>query len=483
MSSLTVVSRGGTWRYVVLAVLVVVTLPFGVPAASAATTGFGPVTQVALGSGETGTFGGISCTGSGDCTAVGTISNGGGVFYVTETNYIWSTPAPVPGTAGQDQIAPQVSCTSTGNCVAVGGIYYNAGGWYATETDGTWGTATMVTTSGYLTGVSCTADAYCAAAGFEGIGVGEPIVLTESGGAWSSPAEIPGSAGGQGWLDALSCTSTGNCTAVGHDNRDNGNSDQPIVITESAGTWGTPVDVPVSGIGGYGILGGVSCADAGDCAAVGWDGNSQPFYVTESAGTWAAPAEIPVSQGNGNLTGVDCVSAGNCIAVGAASGMPAYTITAAAPVIPCPAGTKANFRWHYSAGSGGGWSGTATQTCPGSLSMGPRAMDRHLKVAPGGTVQAGYDFTLPGNHDSLTMTVSAAKVTFAVRCASGATPSAGTFTVPMQAQSYQVTGDQWYPSGDQSSLLTYQGTATVPDLCGGGALDLAKGGTFTATLG
>lgn len=434
MSSLTVVSRGGTWRYVVLAVLVVVTLPFGVPAASAATTGFGPVTQVALGSGETGTFGGISCTGSGDCTAVGTISNGGGVFYVTETNYIWSTPAPVPGTAGQDQIAPQVSCTSTGNCVAVGGIYYNAGGWYATETDGTWGTATMVTTSGYLTGVSCTADAYCAAAGFEGIGVGEPIVLTESGGAWSSPAEIPGSAGGQGWLDALSCTSTGNCTAVGHDNRDNGNSDQPIVITESAGTW-------------------------------------------------AAPAEIPVSQGNGNLTGVDCVSAGNCIAVGAASGMPAYTITAAAPVIPCPAGTKANFRWHYSAGSGGGWSGTATQTCPGSLSMGPQAMDGHLQVAPGGTVQAGYDFTLPGNHDSLTMTVSAAKVTFAVRCASGATPSAGTFTVPMQAQSYQVTGDQWYPSGDQSSLLTYQGTATVPDLCGGGALDLAKGGTFTATLG
>jgi hypothetical protein len=99
------------------------------------------------------------------------------------------------------------------------------------------------------------------------------------------------------------------------------------------------------------------------------------------------------------------------------------------------------------------------------------------------SLKAGYDFTLPGNHNSLTLTVSAAQVTFAVRCASRATPSASTFTVTMQAQSYAVTNDQWYPSGDQSSPLVYQGSASVPDLCGGGALNLVKGGTFSATLG
>jgi len=109
--------------------------------------------------------------------------------------------------------------------------------------------------------------------------------------------------------------------------------------------------------------------------------------------------------------------------------------------------------------------------------------DGRPPASRGTTLKAGYDFTLPGNHNSLMMTVSAAQLTFAVSCVSGATPSASTFTVTMSAQVYQVTNDQWYPSGDQSSPLVYQGSVTVPDLCSGGALDLAKGGTFSATLG
>lgn len=40
-----------------------------------------------------------------------------------------------------------------------------------------------------------------------------------------------------------------------------------------------------------------------------------------------------------------------------------------------------------------------------------------------------------------------------------------------------------YPSGDQSSLLAYQGSIAVPDLCGGGQLRLDQGGTFTASVG
>ncbi len=150
---------------------------------------------------------------------------------------------------------------------------------------------------------------------------------------------------------------------------------------------------------------------------------------------------------------------------------------------PCPTGTRPNFRWHYSAnGSAGSWSATQTQTCPGTISMGPQAMEGDLKVAPGTTLKAGYDFTIPGNNTTLTITVSHAKVVFAVKCVSGAAPSASTFTVPMPAQSYTVTNSAWYPSGDQSSPLVYQGSIAVPNLCAGGNLDLAKGGTFTATL-
>lgn len=150
---------------------------------------------------------------------------------------------------------------------------------------------------------------------------------------------------------------------------------------------------------------------------------------------------------------------------------------------PCPTSTTANFRWHYSAnGSAGSWSGTKSVGCPGSLVMGPQAMEGDLKVSPGTTLKAGYDFTVPGNHASFSLTVSHPQVVFAVACVSGAAPSASTVTVVMPAQTYAVTSDQWYPSGDQNSPLVYQGSVTVPDLCGGGQLRLNQGGTFTGTV-
>jgi hypothetical protein len=82
------------------------------------------------------------------------------------------------------------------------------------------------------------------------------------------------------------------------------------------------------------------------------------------------------------------------------------------------------------------------------------------------------------------MTVLAAQVTFAVSCVSKAAPSAPRLTVPLQAQTYQITSSLWYPSGNQSSPLVYQGSIAVPVLCGpGSAISLAPGGTFTASLG
>jgi hypothetical protein len=53
------------------------------------------------------------------------------------------------------------------------------------------------------------------------------------------------------------------------------------------------------------------------------------------------------------------------------------------------------------------------------------------------------------------MTVSAAQVTFAVSCVSGAIPSQPTLTVPLSDQTYTIPNDQWIPSGDQSSPSVY----------------------------
>jgi hypothetical protein len=95
----------------------------------------------------------------------------------------------------------------------------------------------------------------------------------------------------------------------------------------------------------------------------------------------------------------------------------------------------------------------------------------------------GYDLSIPGNKAAYTAVVNNPNVVFGVDCASGAKPSASTFTVAMPEQTYPVTDDQWVPSGERNSPLVYQGSTSVPDLCGGGQLRLEKGGTFSATVG
>jgi CSLREA domain-containing protein len=154
------------------------------------------------------------------------------------------------------------------------------------------------------------------------------------------------------------------------------------------------------------------------------------------------------------------------------------------PGLPCPSGAKVNVRWHYSAnGSSGGWSGTKSTSCAdGSVAIGPQAMEGDLKVVPGTMLKVGYDFTLPGNTSHFSALVSNAKVVFQARCVSGAAPSLSSFTVTMPNATYSVTNQSWYPSGDQRSSLTFEGSLPVPDLCGGGQVRLDKGGTFSAVV-
>jgi len=150
---------------------------------------------------------------------------------------------------------------------------------------------------------------------------------------------------------------------------------------------------------------------------------------------------------------------------------------------PCSVHTHVNVRWHYAlAGNAGTWSATGPTPCPGSASIGPAAMEGNLTVQPGTTLRAGYEFTLPGTKNATTVTVGRPQVVFAVQCVSGAAPTASTLTMAMPTQSYAITNGQWPGSGDPSDPSTFQGSVTVPNLCGGGALNLSRGGTFTASL-
>jgi hypothetical protein len=117
-----------------------------------------------------------------------------------------------------------------------------------------------------------------------------------------------------------------------------------------------------------------------------------------------------------------------------------------------------------------------------AVSMGPQAMEGDLKVKPGDTLSAGYDFTMPGKHPAATLMFASTMVTFQAQCVSGI--GGGTIVVTMPDSFYTdpANSSQWLPSGDQHSPLVYQGSTTVPNFCGGSQMTLKKGGTFTAQL-
>jgi hypothetical protein len=160
------------------------------------------------------------------------------------------------------------------------------------------------------------------------------------GGTWGQALVVPGAAalvtGGIRFdgavATAISCTSPGNCTAVGSyfvsDPDTNIITSWPLVVRESDGAWGNAAGL--QGIAGLSAgLGGqltrISCASAGNCSAagsyVGPGNTSFGFLADEVSGAWGPARALPDAaslgtQGSG-INAISCPSAGNCVAVGA----------------------------------------------------------------------------------------------------------------------------------------------------------------------
>jgi hypothetical protein len=109
-------------------------------------------------------------------------------------------------------------------------------------------------------------------------------------------------------------------------------------------------------------------------------------------------------------------------------------------------------------------------------------MEGDLKVNPGDTLRVGYDFTMPGQHPATTLLFSQTTVTFQAVCASGS--GGGSIVVNIMNQSYTdpQNSSNWYPSGDQNASSVYQGSITVPNLCGGGTMRLNQGAAFSSAV-
>jgi hypothetical protein len=126
-----------------------------------------------------------------------------------------------------------------------------------------------------------------------------------------------------------------------------------------------------------------------------------------------------------------------------------------------------------------------------SFTIGPSSMEGSIKISNGDWVNGGYslktNFTGP-------ITVSGT-VTLTGPCSNGGT---GTVTVPLAAKQINASsGADWLPTGDQNSVLSWEGAVLVggtpvnppagavggPAICGGtGQLDASHGAVYNATV-
>ena len=127
---------------------------------------------------------------------------------------------------------------------------------------------------------------------------------------------------------------------------------------------------------------------------------------------------------------------------------------------------------------------TPTATIVGkTFGIGPSSMEGHLSILPGDWISGGYSFKfVNGSHAATTFTVSGT-VTLAVTCPHGG-GTGGTIFVSLGTVPYSIAANDthWLPTGDANSVLSWQGSALAPDLCGGQPMDNSKGAVFTATV-
>src|SRR5262249_16858506 len=153
------------------------------------------------------------------------------------------------------------------------------------------------------------------------------LLLTEKAGKWAPgvQATLPANSASRPGvvLNSVSCTSAGNCTAVGSYENNSGGS-AGLLVTETAGRWG-------AGVGGsvpknadateFVVLSSVSCASARNCSAVGYYNGGfyggEGLLLTKKAGKWRRGVEAAMPKDAHkdkpvSLTSVSCASPGNC---------------------------------------------------------------------------------------------------------------------------------------------------------------------------
>jgi hypothetical protein len=255
---------------------------------------------------------GVSCPSPLVCVAVGKGPGGGGPLAEHWDGTTWTTkPTPNPRPTDADSFFGGVSCTSSSACIAVGVSVNHASanppGQISTLAERWDGTAWTIQPtpnpggSGSLRAVSCTSASSCFAVGFSGAG---GLAAHWDGATWT-PQATP-SPGRFASLSGVSCTSDTACTAVG--SYLDGTRLVTLAERWNGSTW-TVQATPSPGQFAN-ELKSVSCSSATSCTAVGqnlaehWDGSTWTVQPT--------PSRNPLNT----LASVSCTANTSCTAVG-----------------------------------------------------------------------------------------------------------------------------------------------------------------------
>lgn len=227
-----------------------------------------------------------------------------------------------------------VSCAAPGDCTAVGQFFAADDDNQAmtqTSTNGVWAPAQPANfgddfptpyRNGAFTSVSCTSRGNCTAVGYTG---NLAIAQTLTNGVWGHVVVIPFSSsilrspdGPNDHLYSISCSSPGNCTAAGDYGNENG-YDVPMTAQMIGGVWGPatpglfPSNYDLSPNASYTKI---SCASAGNCTAAGsyyrWPTGMETYLSTSTAGAWSTAVVVP----NFQMMSLSCSGPGSCTASG-----------------------------------------------------------------------------------------------------------------------------------------------------------------------
>jgi len=176
-----------------------------------------------------------------------------------------------------------------------------------------------------LNAVSCSSAGNCVAVGAD---TGEGAIDVESDGTWTSVPLTARTGATSSNLVAVSCPAAGACVAVGT------SGSQGVIVVQDGDTWNGVLATGSTGLfGSYqGSLVSVSCPAVGSCAAVGQaivnnthtglldtDGLVADLMPSGNTSTWSAqkaPENYSDAPESASLAGVSCSAPGECRAVG-----------------------------------------------------------------------------------------------------------------------------------------------------------------------